>query len=89
VSKSEENKVANLAIRSLTRGEVKRLREAGADPAFASAVEASPKLVDFVLTEVYGEMGIDWDSVPYNECLRLASGVYKATYGSVEQAKNS
>lgn len=87
MSKQEVIRIETPQVRSLTRGEVKRLRESGADPAFGGGAEATGKLIDFVM-DVYKGEAIAGDDVPYDECLAFAVKVYEKTYGAVKQEKN-
>ncbi len=77
--------------RALTRGEIKALREAGLDPAFHEddlTMKVNAEMVDWMLDQVY--QGFDFTSVPYSDCLELATKTYQLTYSVSEAAaKNS
>jgi len=90
--KKDVKTAETFAVRSLTRGEIKKLRAAGLDLSIAAfdskqeAAVATAKLIDFVLETVYPET--DFDDMPYNEAVALAMKIYKKTFGSEEEEKN-
>lgn len=89
--------------RSMTRAERQRFREEKLDPQFLdlpedistnekrlTAVELQEKIVDWVLTNVYGDVDIDWDNISYGVQTQLTDQTYKLTYGIDPKAlKNS
>lgn len=78
-----------IPIRSLTVKEMRELRKAGYDPAFAdkddSAV-ATTGMVDWILDHIYGDQITD--DMPYSEAFRIATDTYAMTYGREAEAKN-
>ena len=81
---------SNIPIRSLTVKEVRALRKAGYDPAFAdkedNAAAATTGMVDWILDHIYGDQITD--DMPYSEALRIATDTYMMTYGREAEAKN-
>ena len=78
-----------IKARSLTVKEMRALRKAGLDPAFANkdgGIEATAGMVDWILEHVYGAQIAD--DMPYNEAFRLATDTYSMTYGQESEAKN-
>lgn len=79
----------SIAIRSLTVKEVRELRKAGLDPAFAKkedSADATAGMVDWILEHVY--TGLIPADMPYNEALRIAMDTYAKTYGRESEVKN-
>ena len=79
----------SIAIRSLTVKEVRELRKAGLDPAFAKkedSADATAGMVDWILEHVYTEQIPA--HMPYNEALRIAMDTYAKTYGRENEVKN-
>ena len=78
-----------IKARSLTVKEMRALRKAGLDPAFANkdgGIEVTAGMVDWILEHIYG--GQIADDMPYNEAFRLATDTYSMTYGQESEAKN-
>ena len=76
-------------IRSLTVKEMRELRKAGYDPAFADkddSAAATTGMVDWILEHVYGDQITD--DMPYSEAFRIATDTYAMTYGREAEAKN-
>ena len=79
----------NIPIRSLTVKEMRALRKAGYDPAFADkedSAAATTGMVDWILDHVYGDQITD--DMPYSEAFRIATDTYVMTYGREAEAKN-
>ena len=79
----------NLPIRSLTVKEMRELRKAGYDPAFADKEDsaiATTGMIDWILDNVYGEQITD--DMPYSEAFRIATDTYALTYGQETEVKN-
>lgn len=75
-------------IRSLTRKEIKAMREAGCDLVRATdgnIGQASSKMVDYILDVIFKDF--DFDAIPQDECNKFAIAVYRKTYGTGEDAK--
>lgn len=85
---ADEKKHA-IPIRSLTVKEMRELRKAGYDPAFAdkeySAI-ATTGMIDWILDNVYGDQITD--DMPYSEAFRIATDTYALTYGRETEVKN-
>lgn len=80
---------SNIPIRSLTVKEMRALRKAGYDPAFADKEDnaaATTGMVDWILDHIYGDQITD--DMPYSEALRIATDTYTMTYGREAEAKN-
>ena len=80
---------SSIRVRALTVKEVRELRKAGLDPAFAKggdAANTTAGMVDWVLEHIYA--GQIPDDMPYNEALRIATDTYAMTYGREAEAKN-
>ena len=78
-----------IPIRSLTVKEMRALRKAGYDPAFADkedSAAAATGMVDWILDHVYGDQITD--DMPYSEAFRIATDTYAMTYGREAEAKN-
>ena len=78
-----------IPIRSLTVKEMRELRKAGYDPAFADkedSAAATTGMVDWILEHVYGDQITD--DMPYSEAFRIATDTYAMTYGREAEAKN-
>ena len=78
-----------IPIRSLTVKEMRELRKAGYDPAFADkedSTAATTGMVDWILDHVYGDQITD--DMPYSEAFRIATDTYAMTYGREAEAKN-
>ena len=78
-----------IPIRSLTVKEMRELRKAGFDPAFAdkdSGIDATTGMVDWILDNIYGDQ-ITGD-MPYSEAFRVATDTYAMTYGRESEVKN-
>ena len=78
-----------IPIRSLTVKEMRALRKAGYDPAFADkedSAAATTGMVDWILDHVYGDQITD--DMPYSEAFRIATDTYAMTYGREAEAKN-
>ena len=78
-----------IPIRSLTVKEMRELRKAGYDPAFADkddSAAATTGMVDWVLDHVYGDQITD--DMPYSEAFRIATDTYAMTYGREAEVKN-
>lgn len=78
-----------IPIRSLTVKEMRELRKAGYDPAFADkddSAAATTGMVDWILDHVYGDQITD--DMPYSEAFRIATDTYAMTYGREAEAKN-
>ena len=79
----------NIPIRSLTVKEMRELRKAGYDPAFADkedSAAATTGMVDWILDHVYGDQITD--DMPYSEAFRIATDTYAMTYGREAEVKN-
>ena len=79
----------NIPIRSLTVKEMRALRKAGYDPAFADkedSAAAATGMVDWILDHVYGDQITD--DMPYSEAFRIATDTYAMTYGREAEVKN-
>ena len=79
----------NIPIRSLTVKEMRALRKAGYDPAFADkedSAAATTGMVDWILDHVYGDQITD--DMPYSEGFRIATDTYAMTYGREAEVKN-
>ena len=80
---------SNIPIRSLTVKEMRELRKAGYDPAFADkedSAAATTGMVDWILEHVYGDQITD--DMPYSEAFRIATDTYAMTYGREAEVKN-
>lgn len=80
---------SNITIRSLTVKEMRELRKAGYDPAFADRDEsaaATTGMVDWILNNIYA--GQIADDMPYSEAFRIATDTYAMTYGREAEVKN-
>lgn len=78
-----------IPIRSLTVKEMRELRKAGYDPAFADkedSAAATAGMVDWILDNVYGDQITD--DMPYSEAFRVATDTYALTYGRETEVKN-
>lgn len=78
-----------IPIRSLTVKEMRELRKAGYDPAFADkddSAAATTGMVDWILEHVYGDQITD--DMPYSEAFRIATDTYAMTYGREAEVKN-
>ena len=78
-----------IPIRSLTVKEMRELRKAGRDPAFADrddSAAATTGMVDWILDNVYGDQITD--DMPYSEAFRVAADTYALTYGRETEVKN-
>ena len=78
-----------IPIRSLTVKEMRELRKAGYDPAFADkddSAAATTGMVDWILDHIYGDQITD--DMPYSEALRVATDTYALTYGRETEVKN-
>ena len=78
-----------IPIRSLTVKEMRELRKAGFDPAFADkedSAAATTGMVDWILDNVYGDQITD--DMPYSEAFRVATDTYALTYGREAEVKN-
>lgn len=78
-----------IPIRSLTVKEMRELRKAGYDPAFADkddSAAATTGMVDWILDNIYGDQITD--DMPYSEAFRIATDTYAMTYGRGAEAKN-
>ncbi len=78
-----------IPIRSLTVKEMRELRKAGYDPAFADkedSAAATTGMVDWILDNVYGDQITD--DMPYSEAFRIATDTYAMTYGREAEEKN-
>ena len=78
-----------IQIRSLTVKEMRELRKAGYDPAFADkedSAAATTGMVDWILDNVYGDQITD--DMPYSEAFRVATDTYALTYGRETEVKN-
>ncbi len=78
-----------IQIRSLTVKEVRELRKAGLDPAFAKndeSADVTAGMVDWISEHIYA--GQIPDDMPYNEALRIAMDTYAKTYGKKSEVKN-
>ena len=85
---ADEKKHA-IPIRSLTVKEMRELRKAGCDPAFADkedSAAATTGMVDWILDNVYGDQITD--DMPYSEAFRIATDTYALTYGRETEVKN-
>ena len=79
----------NIPIRSLSVKEMRALRKAGYDPAFADkedSAAATTGMVDWILDHVYGDQITD--DMPYSEAFRIATDTYAMTYGREAEVKN-
>ena len=84
-----DNNKHSIPIRSLTVKEMRELRKAGYDPAFADkedSAAATTGMVDWILDNVYGDQITD--DMPYSEAFRIATDTYAMTYGREAEAKN-
>ena len=78
-----------IPIRALTGKEMRELRKAGYDPAFADkedSADATTGMVDWILDNVYGDQITD--DMPYSEAFRVAADTYALTYGRETEVKN-
>ena len=78
-----------IPIRSLTVKEMRELRKAGYDPAFADkddSAAATTGMVDWILDHIDGDQITD--DMPYSEAFRIATDTYAMTYGREAEAKN-
>ena len=78
-----------IQIRSLTVKEMRELRKAGYDPAFADkedSAAATTGMVDWILDNVYRDQITD--DMPYSEAFRVATDTYALTYGRETEVKN-
>ena len=78
-----------IPIRSLTVKEMRELRKAGYDPAFADkedSAAATAGMVDWILDNVYEDQITD--DMPYSEAFRVATDTYALTYGRETEVKN-
>ena len=78
-----------IPIRSLTVKEMRELRKAGYDPAFADkedSAAATTGMVDWILDNVYGDQITE--DMPYSEAFRVATDTYALTYGKETEVKN-
>ena len=85
---ADEKKHA-IPIRSLTVKEMRELRKAGYDPAFADKEDsaiATTGMVDWILDNVYG--GQITDDMPYSDAFRIATDTYALTYDREAEVKN-
>jgi len=72
----------DIQIKSMTRGQMKALKEKGLDPAFMGAEVTAQKnadMIDCILDTVYST--IDFDDIEYSECIRIAQETYIKSYG--------
>lgn len=84
-----DEKKHTIPIRSLTVKEMRELRKAGYDPAFADKEDsaiATTGMVDWILDNVYGDQITD--DMPYSEAFRIATDTYALTYGRESEVKN-
>lgn len=80
---------SKITIRSLTVKEMREMRKAGCDPAFADKEDSAATttgMVDWILDNIYA--GQITDDMPYSEALRIATDTYAKTYGREVEAKN-
>ena len=84
-----------IPIRSLTVKEMRELRKAGYDPAFADkddSAAATTGMVDWILDHIYAEQITEGrrvtDDMPYSEAFRIATDTYAMTYGREAEVKN-
>lgn len=78
-----------IPIRSLSVKEMRELRKAGYDPAFADkddSAAATTGMVDWILDNIYA--GQIYDDMPYSEAFRIATDTYAMTYGREAEVKN-
>jgi hypothetical protein len=78
-----------IQIRSLTVKEMRELRKAGYDPAFADKEDSAAVttgMVDWILDNVYEDQITD--DMPYSEAFRVATDTYALTYGRETEEKN-
>ena len=71
-----------ITVCSLTVKEMRELRKAGYDPAFADRDEsaaATAGMVGWILDHIY--VGQIADDMPYSEAFRIATDTYAMTYG--------
>lgn len=78
-----------IKIKSMTRGQIKALREAGYDLARIQERDTavSQDALDWIFDNVYPELSND-DNIPYSEVVRIAVATYRKTYGNEEEIKN-
>lgn len=74
-------------IRSLTRGEIKKLRQAGFIIANLSP-ENADDAIDAVLEITFPDRLADIDAMPNNSVLELFKAIMEETYGTGDVAKN-
>ncbi len=80
---------SSIRVRALTVKEVRELRKAGLDPAFAKkdeSADVTAGMIDWILEHIYA--GQIPDDMPYNEALRIATDTYAETYGREREVKN-
>ena len=78
-----------IQIHSLTVKEMRELRKAGYDPAFADKEDSAAVttgMVDWILDNVYEDQITD--DMPYSEAFRVATDTYALTYGRETEEKN-
>lgn len=77
-----------IVVRDMDRNQVKALRKAGLDPAFATLdAEKSANLIDWILDNIYKD--VDFTGIPYYKVSALAYDTYRRAMGGPEEIKNS
>ncbi|MEW6263383.1 MAG: hypothetical protein AB1641_09915 [Thermodesulfobacteriota bacterium] len=76
------------AIRPLTRGEVKQLREKGYLSGDLQGEEAD-LAADVILNVVMGSRALDVDNLPFRDANTIITEILNLTFGNVESEKNS
>ncbi len=83
-----------IKIKSLTRAQVKTIRELGLDVAGLTPAKdqqdsknKSVRLLEWIFDNVYPELAKN-DSIGYNELMDIAGKTYAKTYGREVEVKN-
>jgi hypothetical protein len=86
------NTLETIAVKSMTRRQVKELRAAGLDPALFGGKkdpEKNAELVDWMIDNIYPELN-GAEDMEYNKLVKLATDTYTYAYrGPVDEIKNS
>lgn len=82
--------MADVQIKSMTRGQIKELRKAGLDPAKTEKTLSAADVTDtmeWIFDTVYPELADD-DSIPYEDVIRIGSETYAKSMGNQREIKN-
>lgn len=81
--------MAEVQIKSLTRGQIKEMRKAGYDLARLEKrnEEKAIEAMEWIFDNAYPELAND-DNIPYSEVIRIAKETYQKTYGVEKEIKN-